>query len=120
MIAIDWQQVIGSIMIGGSGIGGVIWAAIAGWKKFRTGATSTTGERSADAPAPEGAVEWVKDIQRAMGSASAESILLALGTGYTRAEAQEMRIAELESIPKAKMAAVPMDLKPRVIQEDAP
>jgi hypothetical protein len=58
----------------------------------------------------------VKDIQKAMGSASAESVLLALATGYTRAEAQQMRIVELESVPKAKMTAVPMDLKPRVVE----
>ncbi len=116
MISIDWQQVIGSILIGGSGIGGVIWAAIAGWKKFRNGAATATVERAADAPAPDGAVEWVKDIQKAMGSASAESVLLALATGYTRAEAQQMRIVELESVPKAKMTAVPMDLKPRVVE----
>jgi hypothetical protein len=95
MISIDWQQVIGSILIGGSGLGGAIWAAIAGWKKFRT-SSAATAERSADAPAPDGAVEWVKDIQTAMGGASAESVLLALVTGYTRAEAQQMRIAELE------------------------
>jgi hypothetical protein len=31
-----------------------------------------------------------------------------------------LRIAELESLPKAKMTAVAMDLKPRVVQEDTP
>lgn len=119
MISIDWQQVIAYLLLGGSGLGGTIWAAIAGWKKFRTGATSTaTTERSADAPAPGGAVEWVKDIEQAMGSASAESVLMALRTGYTRAEAQQMRIVELETAPKAKISAVPMDLKPRVIGEE--
>ena len=97
MISIDWQQVIGWILIGGSGMGGAIWAAIVGWKKFRTSSPAATAERSADAPAPAGAVEWVKDIQKAMGGASAESVLLALVTGYTRAEAQQMRITELES-----------------------
>jgi hypothetical protein len=97
VISIDWQQVIGWILIGGSGMGGAIWAAIVGWKKFRTSSPAATAERSADAPAPAGAVEWVKDIQKAMGGASAESVLLALVTGYTRAEAQQMRITELES-----------------------
>jgi hypothetical protein len=120
MGSIDWQQVIGSILIGGSGVGGVIWAAIAGWKKFRTGTPATTAERSADAPPPDGAIEWVKDIEKAMGGASPKSVLLALLAGYTRAEAQKMRIAELESVPKAKPVAVPMDLTPRAIQEDAP
>jgi hypothetical protein len=60
----------------------------------------------------------VKDIQAAMGSASAESILFAIATGYTRTEAQHMRITELESLPKAKMTAVAMDLKPRAIGDE--
>jgi hypothetical protein len=119
MIAIDWQQVIGSILIGGSGLGGAIWAAIAGRKKFCNGKPATT-ERKADEQPPEGAVKWVQDIVTAMGKASPESVVLALLTGYTRAEAQEMRIAELESGAKQKMTVVPMDLKPRVVQEDTP
>jgi|688.fasta_scaffold03878_14 hypothetical protein len=119
MISIDWQQVIGSILIGGSGLGGAIWAAIIGWKKFRTGSPATA-ERSADAPAPEGAVEWLTDVCKAMGDASAESKLAALIQGATRDQARMLRIAELESLPKAKMTAVAMDLKPRVVQEDTP
>jgi len=99
MIAIDWQQVIGSILIGGSGIGGVIWAAIAGWKKFRTSTPAVAAERSADAPAPEGAVEWVLDICSAMGTASAESKLTALRAGSNRDEARQFRITELEAKP---------------------
>jgi hypothetical protein len=55
-----------------------------------------------------------------MGDASAESKLAALIQGATRDQARMLRIAELESLPKAKMAAVAMDLKPRVVQEDTP
>ena len=99
MISIDWQQVIGSILIGGSGIGGTIWAAIAGWKKFRTGTPSVTAERSADAPAPDGAVEWAVDICAAMGDASAESKLTAILNGHTRDAARKFRITELEGKP---------------------
>ena len=99
MISIDWQQVIGSILIGGSGIGGAIWAAIAGWKKFRTGRPAEITERSADAPAPAGAVEWLTDVCKAMGDASAESKLAALIQGATRDQARMLRIAELEAKP---------------------
>ena len=99
MISIDWQQVIGSILIGGSGIGGAIWAAIAGWRKFRSGTPATTAERSADAPAPAGAVEWLTDVCKAMGDASAESKLAALIQGATRDQARMLRIAELEAKP---------------------
>lgn len=119
MIHIDWQQIIAYLLLGGSGIGGLIWGGKAAWTKFRSGKPAAT-ERAADEQPPEGAVEWVKDIVAAMGKASSDSILLALKTGYTRAEAQQMRIEELESVAKPKSAAVPMDLKPRVIQEDAP
>ncbi len=103
-MSIDWQQVIGSILIGGSGLGGVIWAAIVGWKKFspainRPGVTVIPPGRSADDLPPEGAVEWVADIRRRMGSASADTVLDALTKGFTGAQAQELRITELEGKP---------------------
>jgi hypothetical protein len=99
MISIDWQQVIGSILIGGSGLGGAIWAAIASWKKFRTSKPAATAERSADAPAPAGAIEWAVDICSAMGDASAESKLTAILNGHTRDTARKFRITELEGKP---------------------
>jgi hypothetical protein len=99
MIAIDWQQVIGSILIGGSSLGGAIWAAIVGWRKFRTSRPAVTAERSADAPAPAGAVEWAVDICKAMGDASADSKLTAILLGVTRDGARQARIAELEGKP---------------------
>lgn len=98
MIAINWQQIIAYILLGGSGIGGLIWGGKVAWTKFRSTKT-TAAERKADEQPPEGAVEWVKDIVAAMGKASSDSILLALTTGYTRAEAQQMRIVELEAKP---------------------
>jgi hypothetical protein len=97
VISIDWQQVIGWILIGGSGIGGTIWVAVVGWKKFRSGRPSAIAERSADAPAPAGAVEWLTDVCKAMGDASAESKLAALIQGATRDQARMLRIAELEA-----------------------
>jgi len=100
VISIDWQQVIAYILLGGSGIGGTVWAGVAGWKKFRTGATSpATTERSADALPPVGSVEWAVDICEAMGAASAESKLKAILGGATRDDARKLRIAELEAKP---------------------
>jgi len=96
VISIDWQQVIGSILIGGSGLGGAIWAAIVGWKKFRPVKSGDETLRPADEPAPAGAVEWVNDICEAMGAASAESKLKALLVGSTRDNARAFRITELE------------------------
>lgn len=99
MISIDWQQVIGSILIGGSGIAGVIWAAIAGWKKFRSVKSGSETPRPADEPAPSGAVDWATDICEAMGAASAETKLKAILGGATRDDARKLRIAELEAKP---------------------
>lgn len=98
MISIDWQQIIAYLLLGGSGIGGLIWGGKAAWTKFSSGKPATT-ERSADAPAPDGAVEWVSDICEAMGEASAESKMKALQAGATRDQARMLRIAELEAKP---------------------
>lgn len=98
MIQIDWQQIIAYLLLGGSGLGGLIWGGKAAWTKFRSGKPVTT-ERSADAPAPAGAVEWVADICTAMGTASAESKLTALRAGSNRDEARQFRITELEAKP---------------------
>ena len=98
MISIDWQQVIAYVLLGGSGIGGLIWGGKTAWTKFRSGKPATT-ERSADAPAPAGAVEWAADIAKAMGTASPQSKLDAILNGYTRNAAMAVRIAELEGKP---------------------
>lgn len=62
--------------------------------------------RGADDPAPDGAVEWIKDITAAMGGSSAESMLAALLAGETRDQARSRRIRELEQVAKPKAAAV--------------
>lgn len=98
MIQIDWQQTLAYLLLGGSGIGGLIWGGEAAWKKFRSGKPAIT-ERSADAPAPAGAVEWAVDICKAMGDASADSKLTAILLGVTRDGARQARIAELEAKP---------------------
>lgn len=59
--------------------------------------------RGADDPAPEGAVEWIKDIKTAMGGSSAESMLAALLAGESRDKARSRRISELEQATKPKV-----------------
>lgn len=98
MIQIDWQQIIAYMLLGGSGIGGVIWGGKTAWTKFRSGKPATT-ERAADDPPPAGAVDWAVDISDAMGAASAETKLKAILGGATRDDARKLRIAELESKP---------------------
>lgn len=101
MISINWQQVAAYLLLGGSGLSGLIYAAIVAWRKLRNRTPSTTeiARRSADEPAPNGAVEWVADIVTAMGTASAESKLIALRAGSNRDQARSLRISELEAKP---------------------
>lgn len=98
MIQIDWQQIIGWLVLGGSGIGGLIWGVKTAWTKFRSGKPATN-ERAADDLPPAGSVDWAVDISEAMGAASAESKLKAILGGATRDDARKLRIAELEARP---------------------
>ena len=98
MIQIDWQQIIAYLLLGGSGIGGLIWGGKAAWTKYRSG-KPTTSERAADDLPPNGSVDWATDICEAMGAASAESKLKAILGGATRDDARKLRIAELEAKP---------------------
>lgn len=99
MIAIDWQQIIAWLLLGGSGIGGLIWGGKVAWTKFRSAKPDEETPRSADEPAPPGAVKWVLDIDKGMGSASAEAKLAALKVGASRDHAMALRISELEAKP---------------------
>lgn len=101
MISIDWQSILAYLLLGGSGLGGLIWGGKVAWTKWKALPASKVtpiAERSADAPAPTGAVEWVEDIVDAMGSASAESVLIALRDGASRDDARSRRIGELERL----------------------
>ena len=111
-ISVNWQPIIGGILIAG----GAIWAAVQAWrsqKTWRSGEVKpisrptkadvhpaipdAPAQRSADEGPPPGAQEWVVDIAAAMGDASAESKLTALRDGLTRDQARMSRIAELEA-----------------------
>lgn len=100
MISIDWQQVIGYLLVIGGGIAGVGGGAYGlreAWK-LRSGKPSAA-ERLADDLPPAGSVDWAVDICQAMGAASAETKLKAILGGATRDDARKLRIAELEAKP---------------------
>lgn len=99
MISIDWQQVIAYVLLGGSGIGGLIWGGKTAWTKFRNVKPATVEGRSADALPPLGAVDWAIDICESMGAASSDTKLKAILGGATRDDARKLRIAELEAKP---------------------
>jgi len=100
-VSINWQPIIGGILIAG----GAIWAAVQAWrarpvkaaKLVHPIAPDAPSHRSADEPPPPGAQEWVIDIHSAMGDASEESVLACLRDGSTRDQARMARIAELEA-----------------------
>jgi hypothetical protein len=101
VISIDWQSILAYLLLSVSGLGGIAWGGKAAWTKLKTFGPKPEGEttRAADEPAPPGSVVWVNDIEKHMGDASAESKLKALRNGYTRAEALQLRISELEATP---------------------
>jgi hypothetical protein len=100
-VSLNWQPIVGGLLL-------AVGAVVAGvqWWRSRPHAAQTAkpakGEsqkRSADEPAPPGAVQWVNDIIVAMGAAKADSVLAALADGATRDKARMLRIAELEGKP---------------------
>lgn len=104
-VSLNWQPIVGGLLL----IAGAVFAGVQWWRsrpqsprdwldsKTQTdGKPSQSQKRSADEPAPPGAVQWVNDIMLAMGSAKAESVLSALADGATRDQARMLRIAELE------------------------
>jgi hypothetical protein len=102
----DWPTIIGGALVA-LGIGGTTIPRLLDWWKKRQPSTEfgiimpqpnlEKESRKSDDKPPAGAVAWVLDIADSMGGASAESVLFALRTGYTRDEARQMRITELEA-----------------------
>ena len=133
MLSINWSQIFAVVLLVIGGAGTTALIPVAGYKGYQWWkarkaakpavvpakatpvATTVTVDkatvidpaaRGADDPAPEGAVEWIKDIKAAMGGSSAESMLAALLAGESRDKARSRRIQELEKATKPQ-AAVP-------------
>lgn len=140
MLSINWSQIFAVVLLVIGGAGTTALVPVAGYKGYQwwkarkaakpavvppketTVVTTVTVDkatvvdpavRGADDPAPEGAVEWIKDIKTAMGGSSAESMLAALLAGESRDKARSRRIAELEksSKPKADVPAKEVEVK---------
>lgn len=132
MLSINWLQIVAVVLVAVGGAGTAAFGIVAGSKAYqwwkarqaakpavapaKTNPVTTTvtvdkaavvdpAVRGADDPAPDGAVEWIKDITAAMGGSSAESMLAALLAGETRDQARSRRIKELEQVAKQKAAA---------------
>ena len=106
-IEINWQPVLGGLLI----VGGAVWAAFQAWRSRPAKPVQTKivvepdgtispvpPQRSADEPSPPGAVEWVQDIVKAMGSADPAFKLVQLESGSSRDTAKAARINELEAM----------------------
>lgn len=133
MLSINWSQIFAVVLLVIGGAGTTALVPVAGYKGYQwwkarkaakpavvpAQATSVAATvavdkatlvdpavRGADDPAPEGAVEWIKDIKTAMGGSSAESMMAALLAGESRDKARSRRIQELEQATKPK-AVVP-------------
>ena len=140
MLSVNWSQIFALVLLVICGAGTTALIPVAGykgyqWWKARQAAKPAVvpakvspvapavvpnkaivvdpAVRGADDPAPDGAVEWIKDIKTAMGGSSAESMMAALLAGESRDQARSRRIAELEqaSKPKAVVLAKEVEVK---------
>ena len=96
MVQINWQEIIGEVVLL---IGGLGSARAAGrWMSARkTAITTAEPARMPDTGPPDGAVAWAADLVAAMGQAPADSKLAQILIGSNRDHAQAARIAELEA-----------------------
>ena len=97
MIEINWQEIIGAVVLLLGGLG----SATATGKWFlsarQTAITTAQPARMPDTGPPDGAVAWAADLVAAMGQAHADSKLAQILIGANRDQAQAARIAELEA-----------------------
>lgn len=91
----NWITILGTVVIAIGAIGTAIAGGAAAYRKFSE--LAKPAERTADEGPPVGSVEWVTDIQRAMGTAHAACVLDALLSGCSRDKARSIRIEQLES-----------------------
>jgi hypothetical protein len=126
VISLDWSNIIGSFLLI-AGLCGVIivvgvWladkfnASSRDWiqiDQIETKPDKPTATRSADAGPPPGAVDWIVDIQAAMGASHASNVLEALTDSCSRDQARARRIEQLEaSKPVATATAAFVSVAP--------
>ena len=85
----DWPTIIGGALVA-LGIGGTTIPRLLEWWRKRPVTSGNITKRSADEPPPEGSVEWVVDIVRAMPTAPEKLMLQALQEGATRDHARQL------------------------------
>jgi hypothetical protein len=103
VITANWPEIIGTLLLIAGGIlTAIVYVPAA--MKAKPAKPDTPNTRSADAGPPPGAVEWVLDIQTAMGASHASNVLEALADGCCRDQARARRIEQLEAHKPVAMA----------------
>ena len=97
MVQINWQEIIGAVVLLIGGIGSATAAGKWFMSARKTAITTAQPARMADTGPPDGAVDWAADLVSAMGQAPADSKLAQILIGANRDQAQAARIAELEA-----------------------
>ena len=97
MIEINWQEIIGAVVLLIGGLGSATAAGKWVLSARHTAITTALPARMPDTGPPEGAVDWAADLVAAMGQAPADSKLAQILIGANRDQAQAARIAELEA-----------------------
>jgi hypothetical protein len=100
VIELDWLEIAGWLLLNAGLCGVLIYAGK--WLADRYSLSSPKRvkpvTRSADAGPPAGAVEWVLDIEFAMGLSHASCVLEALTDSCSRDQARARRIEHLEAV----------------------
>ena len=97
MVQINWQEIIGAVVLLIGGLGSATAAGRWFMSARQTAITTAQPVRMADTGPPDGAVAWAADLVAAMGQAPADSKLAQILIGANRDQAQAARIAELEA-----------------------
>ena len=97
MIEINWQEIIGAVVLLLGGLGSATAAGRWFLAARKTAITTAQPVWMSDSGPPEGAVDWAADLVAAMGQAPADSKLAQILIGSNRDHAQAARIAELEA-----------------------
>ena len=97
MIEINWQEIIGAVVLLIGGLGSATAAGRCFMSARQTAITTAQPVRMADTGPPDGAVAWAADLVSAMGQAPADSKLAQILIGANRDQAQAARITELEA-----------------------